>query len=88
MLLLRMNLQQWAPKRWLSSIFSGFNEELKSKVKAAYVFLGNDGKVALDDRDVARIFNDLLESWIREAKYIMKKEALGPEMVEKWRDSF
>ena len=52
------------------------------------MFLGNDGEIAVDDRDVARIFNDLLESWIRGSKFIMKKEELGPEMVEKQSDFF
>ena len=42
----------------------------------------------MGDRDIARIFNDLLESWIRGSKFIMKKEELGPEMVEKQRDFF
>ena len=42
----------------------------------------------MKDRDIARIFNDFLESWIRGSKFIMKKEALGPEMVEKQRDFF
>ena len=44
MLLLRMNLKQWAPKRRLSTIFVGFSDELKNKVNAAYLFLGNKGK--------------------------------------------
>ena len=42
----------------------------------------------MDDRDVAKIFNDLLECWLRGAKYIMKKEALGLEQVEMQRDFF
>ena len=40
----------------------------------------------MDDRDVAKIFNDLLECWLRGAKYILKKEALGQELVEKKRE--
>ena len=71
-----------ALKRRLSTIFGGFNEELKGNVNAAYLLLGDNGEVTVDDRDEARIFNDLLASWIRGAKYIMKKEALGAEMVE------
>ena len=78
MLLLRMNFKQWEPKRRLSTIFGGFNDELKGKVNPAYLFLGNDWEIAVDDRDVVKIFNDLLKSWIRGAKYIIKKEALGP----------
>ena len=73
MLLLRMNLKQWASKRRLSTIFGGFNDELKAKVNTAYLYLGNDGEIQVDDRDVAKIFNDLLECWLRGAKYIMKK---------------
>ena len=58
---------------------------MKGKVNMAYLYLGNDGEiaVAVDDKDVAKIFNDLLEGWIRGAKYILKKEALGPKLIEK-----
>ena len=42
----------------------------------------------MDDRDVAKIFNDLLECWLKGAKYVMKKEALGPKLVEMQRDFF
>ena len=52
------------------------------------MYLGNNSEILVDDRDVAKIFNDLLESRIRGAKYIMKEEALGPELVEKQRDFF
>ena len=61
---------------------------MKGKVNAAYLFLGNDGEIAVDNRYVAKIFNDLLECWIRGAKYIMKKDALGPVVMEKQRDFF
>ena len=87
-LLLLMNLKQWAPKRRLSTILVGFNNELKGKVNATYLFLGNDGEIAMDDIDIAKIFNDLLESLIKGAKYIMRKEVLGPEMLEKQHDFF
>ena len=42
----------------------------------------------MDDRDVAKIFNALLGCWLRGANYIMKKEVLGPELVEMQRDFF
>ena len=66
----------------------GKEDSEQGKVNATYLFLGNDGEIAVDNRDVAKIINDLLESWIRGAKYIMRKDALGPEMVEKQRDFF
>ena len=62
MLLLRMNLKQWSSKRRLSTILGGFNDELIGKVNTAYLFLGNDGEIVVAYRDVAKIFNDLLES--------------------------
>ena len=54
-----MNLKQWTPKRRLSTIFAGFNDELKGKVNATYLFLGNDGEIAVDDRDISKVFNNL-----------------------------
>ena len=57
-LLLHMNLKKWAPKR-LSTIFGGYNDELKGKVNATYLFLGNDGDIAVNDRNLANTFNDL-----------------------------
>ena len=57
-------------------------------MNAAYLFLGNDGEIAMDGRDVEKIFNDLLESWIRGTKYTMRKDVLGPEMVKKQHDFF
>ena len=87
-LLLQMNLKQWAPKRRLSTIFGGFNDELKGKVNATYLFLGNDGEIAMDDIDIAKIFNDQFDTLIKGAKCIMKKEALGPEMLEKQHNFF
>ena len=86
--LLHMNLKQWASKRKLSTIFDHFSDELKSKLNAAYLFLGNDGQVAVEDRDVAILLNDILESLISGSKFILQKENLGPEMVSKQCDFF
>ena len=71
----QMHLKQWAPKCRLSTIFIGFSDELKSKVNAAYLFLGNDGQITVEERDVAKILNDILESRIRSSKFILQKDA-------------
>ena len=39
----RMNLIQLASKHTLATIFDRFNDELKSQLNSAYLFLGNDG---------------------------------------------
>ena len=41
-----------------------------------------------EDRDVAKFFNDLLDCWIKGVRYILRKEALGPELAEMQREFF
>ena len=57
-LLDRMNLKQWQSKRRLSTTFNGFDKELKTKVNAVYVYLGEDVQILPEDRDIAKIYND------------------------------
>ena len=80
-LLERMNLKQWQSKRRLSTTFNSFDNELKTKVNAVYVYLCGDDQILPEDRDIAKIYNDLLDCWLRGAKYILSKEALGLELA-------
>ena len=41
-----------------------------------------------EDRDIAKIYNDLLDCWLRRTKYIMTKETLGFELVRAQREFF
>ena len=83
-----MNLKQGQSKRRLSTIFNNFNNDLKAKVNTTYLYLGGDAEIQADDRYVAKIFIDLLECWLKGAKYIIRKVALGLELIEKQRDFF
>ena len=83
-----MNIIQWAPKCRLATISERFNDELKSKINSTYLFLGNDGQIAVEDRDVAILLNDILESSIHGSKFILQKESLGTKMVNKQCDFF
>ena len=87
-LLARMNLKQWQPKRRLSTIFNNFNDYLKAKVNMTYLYLGGDVDIQADDGDVGKIFDDLLECWLQGVKYIIRKEALGLQLIENQRDFF
>ena len=46
-----------------------------------YVYLCGDDQILPEDRDIAKIYNDLLDCWLRGAKYILSKEALGLELA-------
>ena len=50
--------------------------------------MGNDGQTAAEDRDVAILLLDILESWIRGSRSILQKESVGPEMVNRQSDFF
>ena len=64
-LLDRMNLKQWQSKRRLSTTFNSFDNEHETKVNAVYVYLGGDDQILPEDRDIAKIYNDLLDCWLR-----------------------
>ena len=57
-------------------------------VNSAYLFMVNDGQIAAEDRDVANLLLDILESWIRGNRFIIKKENIGPKMVDRQREFF
>ena len=82
-LLLRISLRQWANKRRLSAIFDRSNDEVKGKFNSIYLFMGNDGEIAPEDRDIVIFLLDVLESWIRGIRFVLQKEAASPEMINK-----
>merc|ERR1712215_409526 len=88
MLLNRKGLKQWQSKRRLSTIFNSFDNDLKAKMEAIYVYLGGDVQVLAEDRDIARIYNDLLDAWLRGTKYIKTIETLGLELVRSQGEFF
>ena len=53
-----------------------------------YTYLGGDDQVLAEDRDIDKIYNDLLDCWLRWTKYIMAKEALGLELARAQREFF
>ena len=78
-LLERMSLKQWQSKRRLS--FNSFDNDSKAKMDGIYNYLGVDTQVLAEDRDIAKILNDLLDAWLKATKYIMTKETLELELV-------
>ena len=87
-LLERMSLKQWQNKRRLSTIYNSFDNDLKAEMDGIYNYLGGDVQVLADDRDITKIFNDLLDAWLKGTKYIMMKETLGLELVRAQREFF
>ena len=83
-----MSLKQWQSKRRLSAIFNSFDNDLKAKMDGIYNYLGGDVQVLAEDRDIAKIFNDLLDAWLKATKYIMTKETPGLELVRAQREFF
>ena len=53
-----------------------------------YDYLDGDGQVLVEDRDIAKTFNDLLEAWLKATKYLIKKENLALEVVRAQKDFF
>ena len=47
-----------------------------------YVYLGGDEQILPEDRDIAKIYNDLLDCWLKGVRYIMSKEALRLELAQ------
>ena len=66
-----MSLKQWQSKIRLSTIYNSFDNDLKAKMDGIYNYLGGDVQVLAEDRDIAKIFNDLLDAWLKGTKYIM-----------------
>ena len=87
-LLERMSLKQWQSKRRLSTIYNSFDNDSKAKMDGIYNYLGGDVQVLAEDRDIAKIFNDLVDAWLKGTKYIMTKETLGLELVRAQREFF
>ena len=76
-LLARMNLKQWQAKRRLFTIFNNFDNDLKAKVNTTYLYLGRDADIQADNRDVGKIFPDLLECWVKGAIYPKKRSTMS-----------
>ena len=84
----KSNLKRWQPKRRLSTIFNDFDNDLNAKLNTTYLYLGGVADIQANDRYVAKIFYDLLDCWVKGAKYIIRKEALGLDLIEKQIDFF
>ena len=53
-----------------------------------YTYFGGDDQVLAEDRHIDKVYNDLLDCWLRWTKYIMAKEALGLELARAQREFF
>ena len=87
-LLERMSLKQWQSKRRLSTIFNSFDNDSKAKMDGIYNYLDGDAQVLVEDRDIAKTYNDLLEAWLKATKYLMTKENLALDVVRAQKDFF
>ena len=87
-LLERKSLKQWQNKRRLYTIFNSFDNDSKAKMDGIYNYLGGDTQVLVEDRDIAKIYNDLLDAWLKATRYIMTKETLALELVRAQKEFF
>ena len=53
-----------AKQKKVLTIFNSFDNDSKAKMDGIYNYLDGDAQVLVEDRDIAKTYNDLLEAWL------------------------